>query len=119
MPSIGAVSCFRVSGVALLQNQRVQTFGIVGVDGVGVHLLGNYGDPSTFVAKQFGSSAGLATWFNSLVALKGTIVTIVNDEGASNINQLIENVDAPQKQNANDLQGSTAIWTVQVKTRTV
>ena len=119
MPSIGAVNCFRVSGVALLQNQRVQTFGIVGVDGVGVHLLGNFGDPNTFVAKQYGNAAGLAAWFNSLVALKGSIVTIVNDEGASNVNQLIENVAAPQKQNANDLNGATAIWTVQLTTRTV
>ena len=113
------ISCFKISGTALPQQQRIQTFGITGVDGVGVHLLGMYGEPSTWTLKHYGTHATLQTWYDSISTKVGEIATIVNDEGEDYPNQLIEKVPQPQKQTAHDGNGSTEIWTVQLTTRTV
>jgi hypothetical protein len=119
MPQVSAVSCFRVSGTGRPQSQRVQTFGITGVDGVGVHLLGDFGVPITWLGINYGTAASLQTWYESLVDEIGNVVTITNDEGQSFTNQLIENVSEPQKRTAVDFSGVTELWTVTVTSRTV
>lgn len=114
-----AIACFRVSGTALPQQERVQTFGIVGVDGVGVHLLGNFGQPSNWTVKQYGSHSALQTWFDLVSVLIGQVCTLINDEGQNYPNQLVESVGQPQKQTGHDGLGATELWTVSVVTRTV
>lgn len=117
--STQTIPCAFVKGAALPQSERVQTFGITGVNGVGVHLLGLFGQTSQFEAKQWGSNAGLNIWFNSLHALIGQIVVVETDEGQVYPNQLIENVTQPRKRNADNRKGSEQLWTVTVTTRTV
>lgn len=111
--------CAFLKGTAMPQAERVQTYGITGVNGVGVHLLGLFGQPSTIVVQQYGSIAGLNAWYNTLHGLHGVIAVLENDEGQLFPNQLIENVPQPQKRTARTSTGSQELWTVQIRTRTV
>lgn len=113
------IPCFRIIGIALPQMMRVHTFGIPGVNGTGVHLLGNYGEPATWTVKQFGSVVGLQDWFDLIAASKGVVCALQNDEGLTYPNQLIEGVTQPTTKTAFDLSGSEEIWTVKITTRTV
>jgi len=117
-PSV-TIPCFRVVGSALPQQQRIKTFGITGVDGVGVHLLGRFGKPVNWIVKQYGSFVGLQAWFDDLSLSVGDVGVFTNDEGEDFPNQLIEAVATPQKKTAHDLDGAVEIWTVSVSSRTV
>ena len=72
------------------------------MDGVGVHLLGQFGEQSSWQLKQYGSNAGLSTWFNALAAAQGLVGIVENDAGQSYASQLIERITQPQRQTAHD-----------------
>lgn len=123
MPSVSTVAetlpCAFVKGSGIPQAERVLPFGIVGVSGVGVQLLGLFGNPYVFVAKQYGSILGLEAWYQTLHSFHGQITVVENDEGQLYPNQLVEMVSEPVRQTANNRKGSVEIWTVRLTTRTV
>lgn len=123
--SIGAVACSRVIGHARPQATRVQVWQIPGVDGYGAHLLGLGNSESQFTAVAFGRDTVLVgfihlpTWYASLRATQGTIVTVTNELGIAFTNQLIVEISDPQRQVANDLAGITHRFQVGIRTITV
>lgn len=92
MASIGAVGCDYVKGDSPGLKMRSRVWNVPGLHGYGLQLLGLGDAPFEFAAVQFGSGATLETWADSIDALQGTIVTIVNDLGISYGNCFIEQV---------------------------
>lgn len=119
IPVLPTIPLFRLIGSPLPQTTRVETFGIVGVDGVGVHLLGLFGEQSDWTAMQFGTVAALNTLYLSITTAQGAVCTFINDEGQTFINQLIQGVSQPQKRTAIDFAGSEEMYTIAISTRTV
>lgn len=106
MASVGGVSCDFVHRRRVASPQtRVETWSVPGQDGVGIHLLGKGSGEAVFEAVVFAAQSSLQTWYDSLIALVGTIVTIVDDFGASGSNILIRSVGPLDKSVA--LAGST------------
>jgi hypothetical protein len=123
--SIGSVVCSRVIGHARPQATRVQTWQIPGVNGYGVHLLGDGNSESQFAAIAYGRDTvvsgviHLPTWYASLRDTQGTIITITNEQGIAFADQLVLEVGDPQRQTANDLNNITARFQVNIRTVTV
>ena len=103
MADIGGVSCDMVKGVLQAPTERVESYQVPGIDGVGAQLLGLGDSPFRFRAIKYGTNAELNTWIAAIQALKGDTITIVDDWGDSHANCLIARLGAPQKRPASDV----------------
>ena len=101
--SVGGVSCTFVKGVASDPTERVVIYQVPGIDGVGAQLLGLGDAAFRFQAVLYGTAAALTTWIASMQALKGTLVTIVDDWAISHTNCLIVRLGQPRKRPASDV----------------
>ena len=79
MASIGSVACSILRGNPRPQQERVETFEIPGIDGVGVHLYGRGGGEWEAEAVVYDSAANVDVWYSAIAALQGSIVAVVND----------------------------------------
>ena len=96
MASIGLVSCTFVKGTIPLLKMRVETWQVPGVDGYGAQLVG-YGNAEFSVrAIGYGMFSVINSWAASLESLQGTVVTIVDDWGATSPYCLITRVHTPE-----------------------
>lgn len=98
--SVGGVNCTFVKGAARDPAERVVTYQVPGIDGVGAQLLGKGDSAFRFSAVLYGTSGELTTWIAAMVALKGDIVTIVDDWDVSHANCLIVRLGSPRKRPA-------------------
>jgi hypothetical protein len=89
MASIGGVTCFSVCGHPPVPKQRVLLWRIPGINGIGAQRVGRNDSAFEVVAIQYSSAADLQLWKASLEAMQGTIVSIVNDIGATSTGCLI------------------------------
>lgn len=92
MASIGAVSCSILRGNPRPQQERVETFEIPGIDGVGVHLYGKGGGEWEAEAVLYDSAANVDIWHAAIASLQGSIVPIVNDWSVTTSSVLILSV---------------------------
>jgi len=92
MAGIGGVSCTFVRGHTPIVKQRIETWAVPGLDGVGAAAMGRNDSKFTFTAILFSNAAGIIAWKIAIEALQGTIVSIVNDLGVTYINCLITEV---------------------------
>ena len=83
-----------VKGEAPALKQSVDVWRFPGHSGYGAQLLGLDDAAFVFRAIRFGTYAFVGTWAGSLYAAQGTIVSIVNDQGNTFTNCLIQSVSA-------------------------
>jgi hypothetical protein len=72
----GWVTCDLIRGSPQQEGDRVETWVVPGQNGVGVQILGKGDGGFEMRAIRFATAANVKTWFTSLKALQGTIVTI-------------------------------------------
>ena len=98
MASVGGVTCQIVRPNAPpLKKQRVVTWMVAGLTGIGAHKLGLNDSEWEFELVKFGTSAQCNTWAAAIGALQATIVTIIDDHADTYTGMLIEKVSNPQK----------------------
>jgi hypothetical protein len=89
MASIAGITCTFIRGTPPEPTQRVETFQSPGVDGYGAQLLGLGDSEFEVTAVLFGTLAACLTWAAQVRALKGAVVSITTDLGATYDNRLI------------------------------
>lgn len=97
MADIGGVECTFVKGAAREPTERVVTYQVPGIDGVGAQLLGLGDSAFRFRAILYGTKEELNTWMASINAKKEELVVIVDDWGDSYDKCLIVRVSPPRK----------------------
>lgn len=80
MASVGGVACQIVRPNAPVGNkQRIVTWIVAGLTGIGAHKLGVNQADWSFNLVKFGTDAQCDTWAAEIEALQATIVTIIDD----------------------------------------
>jgi len=100
MPSIGSVSCDIIKGEIPEPGETVETFRTPGQDGHGSQLMGKGDGGFSIVAQLYGTAAQLETFYQALVAVRGTTVTITGDWAVARTNCDITGVSLPVKRAA-------------------
>lgn len=114
MAGIGGVTCSRVIGARRKPSMRMDIWQIPGLNGYNVHKLGTGNGETTWKAVHFGTEGSLQAWYQNLSDTVGTIVSIVNEQGATATNQLIQAVGEPTKRTAWDGVGNSMRWEVNI-----
>jgi hypothetical protein len=83
MASIGPVGCTFVRGNPPATKMRLQLWRVPGLDGYGAQALGYNDSPFEVLAVLYSDAVGVESWKVALEGLQGSIVTIINDLGAS------------------------------------
>ena len=94
MAAIGATNCDMVKGEAPNLKQAVDVWRFPGHSGYGAQLLGLDDAAFVFRAILFDTYALVGDWADDLYDLQGTVVSIVNDQGNTFTNCLIQSVSA-------------------------
>jgi hypothetical protein len=89
--TVGAIACDLIKGQFEPKQEIVRTWRVFGEDGKSAQQLGQDSQPIKVQCFKFDSLANCETWRNSIYALVGTVVTIVNSDGSSSGNALIIN----------------------------
>ncbi len=97
MASIGSISCTFVRGAIPAWKERSEKWQVAGLDGYGVALLGAGDSEFSLQAVFYSNNSGVNLWATSLQALQGSIVTIINDHGDTNIRCFLDKVGTPTK----------------------
>ena len=98
MATVGGISCHIVRPNAPpLKRQRVATWIVAGLTGIGAHKLGLNDSEWEFELVYFGTDAQCDTWAAAIGALQATIVTIVDDHADTYTGMLIVSMSNPQK----------------------
>jgi hypothetical protein len=97
MASIGNVACSIVRGNRTPQQERIETFEIPGIDGVGIHKYGKGGGQWQAEAAYYSSGANVEAWYVSLCELQGQIVIVINDWAVTIPDVLVLQVGPLQK----------------------
>ena len=98
MASIGAISCDVVNaGQIGGLGESVVTWTNPGHNGVGVHLMGQHGEASQITAELWDTIANVRTWYANLRALKGTIVSVIDNYPTTTTNVLILGVQTDDR----------------------
>lgn len=92
MATIGGVTCDILRGVPAKLKERVEVWQLPGITGYGALRTGQGESGTELLAVRFGSNATVNSWWNSINALHGTVVTIVDDFGDSYTSMLIQHV---------------------------
>jgi len=90
MPSIGGVSCDRVSGDPGVIKEAVVTWKVLGLDGIGSFKLGKNDSDFQLLGVKYDSEANVLAWVTQIENLQGSVVTVVNDRGVTTNNVLLE-----------------------------
>lgn len=80
--SVGGQTCSLVLRPLAGSTNRVETWTIPGLNGVGAAVVGAGGAPFTLTCVLFGTAANVLAWLAAVEALVGSLVTVVKD-GAS------------------------------------
>jgi hypothetical protein len=92
MPSIGAVSCFRVIGTLPVPKTRLALWTVPGIDGYGAQDLGLQDQAFEVVAVDYDTNANVQAWAAAIDGLQGQIVAVTDDHGVTTSNCLIVEV---------------------------
>jgi len=84
--TIGAISCTFVRGCLPPLRAEADVWRVAGIDGYGIHLLGDGDAAGRLLVSLLSNDAGVDTWAAFLHALQGEIVTVVNDHGDTTTN---------------------------------
>jgi len=98
MASIGGVACHYVRDTVPANTLRMNTWNIPGLSGTGVQLLG-YGDGDWEVRCEYFAATYLLAdaWLASIQALKGSVVTIIDDFGTTSTYRLVCGFGPPKR----------------------
>lgn len=97
MASIGGITCTFLRGVPPAMKEEAAITRRPGIDGYEIHLTGKGDAQGQLTASFRSSNAGCNTWVNSLQALQGTVVTVVNDHGDTFAGCYLAHVGQPTK----------------------
>lgn len=86
---IGDISCTFVKGSSTDDQSRVRIWRAPGMSGFGAHKVGAGENRFEFEAVFYSEEHYVEAWFTSIEALRGTVVTIVDDYNKSHTNCLI------------------------------
>ena len=101
MAKVGGITCDIVRPNTPTGNkQRVETWTVPGLDGVGAHLLGDNDGEWEFTLVRFDTKINVFTWAQQIEALQGTIVTIIDDWVATYVGMLVTGVSSPARRPA-------------------
>jgi hypothetical protein len=80
MASVGGITCDIVRpNTPTANKQRVETWVVPGLNGIGAQKLGLNDAEWEFTLVEFDTKANVFSWAASIEALQGTIITIVDD----------------------------------------
>lgn len=100
MAGIGGISCTFVHGEFSELRQRTRIWQRPGYNGIGAQLMGlGHGDAQMRAVLYADYAAGLA-WVDSINALQGQLVSVVDDHATTWENVLIHSVGRPQRRRA-------------------
>lgn len=108
MASVGGVTCDYVHGEAAELRERVDVWQVPGIDGYGAQKLAQGEADFMYVLARYDTAANVETWIDNIVALQGTLVTIVDDWEISRTLCLIQKVSAPKRTPATRTTGTVA-----------
>jgi hypothetical protein len=77
--------------------ERVETWTLPGVDGIGAQLQGGGGGEIELVAIKYGTAAEVDTWVAEIESTQGFLVSLTDDWDRTFTNVLIIQVDPPSK----------------------
>lgn len=98
MSAVGSLSVDLLSGTPLSMRERVETWNVPGLDGLGAQLLGQGTASTKLVTVTLLASAALANaHIAAAEALVGTIVTVTDDSSQSFANCLVLGVLVTEK----------------------
>jgi len=97
MPSIGGITCDRISGRVSPLKTTAEVRRRPGLDGYAIQQTGQGEAPVELVAHRYDTAAAVQTWLDSLAELQGTIVTLVDDWGDTYENVFVSLVDPRPK----------------------
>lgn len=83
MAAVGGISCTFVHGSKKVPHERVRAFSGAGYDGYGLHKMGTKNADFAFEAVLIDTPGNVATWADSVYALAGTIIAVVDDYGTT------------------------------------
>lgn len=86
------VVCDLLSGPAAELRERVETWIIPGIDGVGAQKMGKGEAEFTFQATKFAVLADINTWNTQMQSQQGKICTVTDDTATATTNVLIKKV---------------------------
>ncbi len=89
MASIGGIFCTFVRGHCPRPKTRLDLWCVPGTSGFGAQALGRNDSAFAVKAVLYSNAAGLEAWKDSIEALQGTVVSIVNDLGKTRSRCLI------------------------------
>ena len=96
MAEVGGITCDIVRPNTPTGNkERVETWIVSGLDGIGAHLLGDNEGEWEFVLVRFDTKLNVFTWAQQIEALQGTIVTIIDNWPATYVGMLVTGVSNP------------------------
>lgn len=93
----GIATNFVRPNVSFDKKQRVETWIVPGVPGIGAQKLGVNDSEWSFVLVKFGTNAQCNTWAASINALQSTVVTIEDDWGDTHTQMLIADTTTERK----------------------
>jgi len=86
------VVCDLLSGPAAELRERVETWIVPGLDGVGAQKMGKGEAEFTFTAIKFAVLATINTWYSQMQSQQGKICTVTDDTGTATANILIKRI---------------------------
>ena len=86
------VVCDLLSGQAAALRERVETWIVPGLDGVGAQKMGKGEADFVFTAVKFELLAAINTWYSQLQSQQGKICTVTDDTATATANVLIKRV---------------------------
>lgn len=92
MAGVGGVACSFVRITLRPLRQRVETWHVPGLAGQAALLLGASDGDFAARAVLYDTHANVITWHLSLVALQGSVISIVDDWNSTTINCLVVRV---------------------------
>ena len=87
--TIGGIACDFLSGNAADEKEQVRVWHRLGVDGLGTLAIGSGDSEFSFRATRIEIDATVKAWIESIEALQGTTVTIVDDHAWEHANMTI------------------------------
>lgn len=86
---VGEIPCTYVKGASSSGQSRVKVWRTPGMQGYGAQLVGSGENSFRFEVVLYAAEHYVETWFAAVEALRGTIVTIVDDYNQGHANCLI------------------------------
>lgn len=86
------VACDLLAGPASALRERVETWIVPGIDGVGAQKMGKGDAAFMFMAVKFGVLATINTWYANMQSQQGKICTVTDDTDTATANILIKQV---------------------------